>query len=371
MFTEYQTLRLSSKYIQLQIPASLTWESYHISTQCFTYPNQIQIYFKPLWNSINPQRLEYLYNDHQFDSILKFLKSNLLDIPLIIMNELLLRSCIDGKSDLLEIILKRSDIDPSIPDDYNRRRKSNQHISLSLAEYLSVDRLPDDCNEPICYATLNGHVECVRLLLGDSRLKKKNLSDTIWCASASGHEECLKVLLGCNLINPQGDFNENYGLFMSVEKSKPECLKILLSDSRLDPSIEDNYLVRLASEKGDWQCLEILLQDSRVDPGVDSNISICVAAEKGYTKCLELLLKDGRVDPSTGTNYPIRSATYNRHVECVRLLMDDPRVNPTIFNNSLLTFAKESGIDQLYQIFVSRVQVDDDIDPIITYSSPL
>jgi hypothetical protein len=70
------------------------------------------------------------------------------------------------------------------------------------------------------------------------------------------------------------------------------CLKMLLRDSNLDPSINKNRLIRHASKLGLKEMVEELLKDIRVDPAADNNDVIRTASECGHSAVVELLLKD-------------------------------------------------------------------------------
>jgi hypothetical protein len=70
-------------------------------------------------------------------------------------------------------------------------------------------------------------------------------------------------------------------------------------------------VIKTASEHGRVEVVKLLLQDSRVDPSAGHNYSIKAAAEFGYVKVVRELLKSPKVDPTVENNYPIRKAAGN------------------------------------------------------------
>lgn len=52
--------------------------------------------------------------------------------------------------------------------------------------------------------------------------------------------------------------------------------------------------------------------------------------DNGHTNVVKLLLKDSRVDPSEDDNYSIEYASYNKHMEIIKLLLQDHRVRKTL-----------------------------------------
>ena len=77
------------------------------------------------------------------------------------------------------------------------------------------------------------------------------------------------------------------------------CAKMLLRDSRIDPSAHDNFAIQWMSSYGQLRIVELLLQDKRVNPCATDHAAIRWAKEYGHRAVVELLLKDKRVDPWT------------------------------------------------------------------------
>ena len=109
-----------------------------------------------------------------------------------------------------------------------------------------------------------------------------------------------------------------------------EVLKLLLQDSRVDPSAENNYAIIRASYHGYTEVVKLLLQDSKVDPSADNNYAFRVASYYSFIDIVKLLLQDSRVDPSAKDNYAFRVASHSGNSQLVKLLLKDPRVKNTL-----------------------------------------
>jgi hypothetical protein len=87
-----------------------------------------------------------------------------------------------------------------------------------------------------------------------------------------------------------------------------------------------NDAIHAACSNSQVEIARMLLADSRVDPSSLCNMCICIASDRGFLDIVKMLLNDARVDPSSGDNYSIRFASGHGHAEVVKLLLDDTRV---------------------------------------------
>ena len=206
-------------------------------------------------------------------------------------------------------ILKRLGFKPSITESY---RIYKNFISKHDINNINYD---------LTGAIKNAYVETVELLLTDPNVDTlvNPPTDAIMVASAYGH---------ANIV------------------------KILLADSRIDPSACDNESVIIASMCGHTDIVKLLLADPRVDPSIN-NEPIIEAASGGHTDIVKLLLKDPRVDPSFNNNYAIRSASRNGYYKIVKLLLKDPRINPSAKNNYAIKWALENGHTKVVRILLA------------------
>jgi ankyrin repeat protein len=91
------------------------------------------------------------------------------------------------------------------------------------------------------------------------------------------------------------------------------------SDSSLQSAIQANDIARV----------KVLLTDSRVDPAADDNEAIQCASHMGHVEVVKALLADPRVDPAADNNGAIYWASRCGHLGVVKSLLTNPRVDPT------------------------------------------
>ncbi|KAI9341216.1 hypothetical protein BDR26DRAFT_934208 [Obelidium mucronatum] len=100
-------------------------------------------------------------------------------------------------------------------------------------------------------------------------------------------------------------------------------------DSKLDPTAEDNQALRLACDNRHVLVVKLLLSDSRVDPSCCFKKAMETPHETGRNQVLRLLLAaDQAIDPSTNNNRPLVLAVKSQDVEMVKFLLRDSRVDP-------------------------------------------
>ncbi|KAI8906952.1 ankyrin repeat-containing domain protein [Gorgonomyces haynaldii] len=147
-------------------------------------------------------------------------------------------------------------------------------------------------------------------------------------------------------------------LSWAAEMGYPDMVFLLLSDPRLDPTIDFDYPLREACSHGHTETVKCLLQDARIDPAIDHNIGLRTACEQGWTSVVQILLKDTRVDPSDLKNMALRIACEQGHVDIVRLLLSDPRVDPTDQENNALQNACRNGHLSIVKLLLQDGRVD-------------
>lgn len=101
-------------------------------------------------------------------------------------------------------------------------------------------------------------------------------------------------------------------------------IKLLLKYGA-DPTYDWNILIITFCIKGNIELVKLLLENSRVDPSIYNNYCIMMASERGHTEIVKILLKDNRVNPAIKNNYPIKTAKMYGHQEIVNLLIEDGR----------------------------------------------
>lgn len=120
------------------------------------------------------------------------------------------------------------------------------------------------CNHAIVLAAEYGHIEVVRLLLGDPRVSSaENLNDATGMAALRGHTGIVKLLLANPNVNPAG--SDNHAFAWATLRGHVEIVRLLLADPRVDPAAEDNRALGVAVGHGHVEVVRLLLADPRVN----------------------------------------------------------------------------------------------------------
>ncbi len=190
----------------------------------------------------------------------------------------------------------------------------------------------------------------------DSLMKNQNLDrrNLFKCVVRRGLLDKVKILLKDSKINPSD--GDNTAIVLASGYGRIEVVKELLKDSRVDPGANNNKAIRDAIYnsfvRGDISnrhlaVVKELLKDKRVDPTIDNNMIIKWASEEGYLDIVKELLKDERVDPGDDHNMAIRNASFGKHLRVVRELLKDPRVDPSDDDNRAIQVARDIRIKKL------------------------
>lgn len=150
--------------------------------------------------------------------------------------------------------------------------------------------------------------------------------------------------------------NDNLLKTACLHSSRPDIVRLILSDKRVDPSANNNHIFRMVCCDLDeeLEIAKILLADPRVDPSDMYNEPIKDACASGHTEIVKLLLADKRVDPTVSNSLPLTLAVESCHTEIVKLLLDDKRCDPeTVFE---LACAK--GCDEIVELLLEDGQFD-------------
>ncbi len=229
--------------------------------------------------------------------------------------------------------------------------KSEEEILKSLDNLSLVELLKKSCQ--------SGYVSGVKLALERGVDPSINDNFAIEYASKNGHLEIVKLLLQDERVDPS-DHN-NYAIRLALQNGHTEIVKLLLQDKRVDPSVDNNYVIRIASLNGYVEIVKLLLQDERVDPSVDNNLTIEFASQNGHTEIVKLLLQDPRVDPTADSNSAINVASQNGHIEIVKLLLQDERVRDKLSKKDLKKYENQiKGLNESIKDLM-KPKTDEDI----------
>jgi hypothetical protein len=141
-----------------------------------------------------------------------------------------------------------------------------------------------------------------------------------------------------------------------------EVVRLLLADIRVDPGAEYNQPIMWASFNGHTEVVQELLKHPRVNPAVFHNRAIVWACKKGHVKVVEVLLKDKRVNPADGLenengNEAFRWACEHGHVKVVEVLLKDKRVNPAAVENEAFRMACKNRDEKLIDMLLRDLRV--------------
>uniref|UniRef100_A0A6C0JS57 Uncharacterized protein n=1 Tax=viral metagenome TaxID=1070528 RepID=A0A6C0JS57_9ZZZZ len=104
-------------------------------------------------------------------------------------------------------------------------------------------------------------------------------------ACITGDYETVKSLI--TQINPSAEDNAAIGY--ASHDGHLEIVKLLLADPRVNPATNNNWPIRCASHNGHLEVVRLLLDDSRVDPSDIENCAVRWAKENGHTEIVQLL----------------------------------------------------------------------------------
>jgi ankyrin repeat protein len=114
--------------------------------------------------------------------------------------------------------------------------------------------------------------------------------------------------------------------------------------SQLEAADEKEYIsLWIACTKGFDESIRFLLSHPAVDPCGNNNEIIKTIAANGPVTSLRLLLEDSRIDPSVDDNEPlIQACQVGESPECVALLLSHPSVNPNARNSLAFQYAQNN-----------------------------
>jgi len=207
-------------------------------------------------------------------------------------------------------------------------------------------RLPDvDVNLPITakatpffIACQEGHVDVVRLLLGDQRidpiLADRDDVTPLFMAAQKGHVEIVKMLLEDPREIPvnQQNVEGTSPLYIACEMGHVAIVQLLLARPELDPNLsvnEGETPFYVACQEGHVEIVRLLLSDRRVEPGRVSSGNVTpfyIAAQEGHVAVVEELLRDGRSrgqvnETKEGSFTPLFIACYEGRAGVVEVLL--------------------------------------------------
>ncbi|KAJ3393474.1 hypothetical protein HDU84_001965 [Entophlyctis sp. JEL0112] len=213
-------------------------------------------------------------------------------------------------------------------------------------------------NRSFRWAARLGYLQVVeRLLQMDIVNPADDDNYALQCAAEEGHVDIVTRLLA--LPSEKGirtDGKNNYAAKRTAFNGHTETMRLLLADTRTDPSASRNEPLRNATTNGHAGVLRLLLSHPHpgINPGCFNNHSLVQACTNGHLECVQLLVSDNRVNPADGDNEPFRTACRNGHAGIVQFLLTVPNVNPCARRCDGLVTAIDEGHEDVVRVLLQH-----------------
>lgn len=169
-----------------------------------------------------------------------------------------------------------------------------------------------DDSAPLSYAALNGHAQCVKILLPLSDPAALGSRALRWAAK-NGRLECAKLLLPACFAS--AEFDGRSALDLAAMNGHVECVRLLIPLGHVQA--RNSAALRFAADNGHAECVKLLLPLS--DPKANGSQALFWAARHGHAECARILIPLS--DPATFSPALMRSVA-SGHFECSKLLLD-------------------------------------------------
>jgi hypothetical protein len=281
-----------------------------------------------------------------------------LSIPIEEMMDGLDLAATAGHCDVVGVLVQHPRVNPGLDKSFALEQYCHAGDVKRVSELLDDPELDGGLPGAILAAASgNGRTAIVQLLLTDSRVDPSvDENNAIRLASARGHDNVVKLLLADPRADPAAD--SNYAIRYASSNGHAGVVKLLLADPRVDPAAYDNHAIRFASDNGHTSVVKLLLADTRVDPTAENNAAIRYASLNGHASVVKLLLAHPRVDPAAENNAAIQCASYYGRASVVTLLLADPRVDPAAENNNAIRDASSEGHASVVKLLLADPRVD-------------
>lgn len=140
-----------------------------------------------------------------------------------------------------------------------------------------------------------------------------------------------------------------------------ELVKLFLRDPRLDLECGLNFLLP-PCEEGSADLVQLLLSDARIDPSLEDSVCLLTACKYGHTEVVKILLEDGRARPSALRSDSFLLACEGGHLEIVKLLANCPEVDVTVHDSKAFYTAVGGEDPALLEFLLTLYSGEDDID---------
>ena len=260
-----------------------------------------------------------------------------------------------------------------------------QRIGKLMALGASVNARDPQGRTALMKATIEGHLDCVKLLVNTWAADVNDVSGIfdqeghltpLMFAAQGGHFLCMNILIQAGADAKAKSRKDTAVLMYAVEKGDHQCIDLLIkagADVNAMPRDGEQALV-CAAEKGDPQCIDLLIQagaDVNALPRDGEQALVC-AARYGNYKCMEILVQAGAdvnaVQPNGKT--ALLMASRNGFPACVKLLLQHGAdVNYTRWDQTSALISAASGGH--YQCLELLIQAGADVNAVHKYGGDL
>lgn len=324
-----------------------------------------------------------------------------------------------GRSDIVKFLLRAKNVvseinpDPVDEDGVNPLFIAAQNGSTEIVRLL-LDTKKVDPNRalplwnitPLCKAILTRHFDIAKLLLQSDKIEAdaetKEGASPLYYATHEGYVELVKLLLDSGKVDPNKSYQGCTPLLIAILNKKPEIAKLILQYDDLDlDKANDAGATPLyaAVQEGYTELVKLLLDSKKVDPNKsyhtytpllkailkkkpeiaklileyedldldkasDSGLTpLYAAAQEGYTELVKVLMDSGKVDPNKTFKHhtPLLNALLNGRLETVKLLLEYGNVDPNIANDEGVTplhVAAQEGYTEFVKLVLDSGKVD-------------
>lgn len=175
------------------------------------------------------------------------------------------------------------------------------------------------------------------MLLEDDLFSISNsLHHALNSAIQHGSKNIVRLLLEHPNANP--GFNNNELIKTALKYKKNDMLSLLISDYDLNP-FEYKSTSEILSETSSPECLEILLNDSRYDKSFNLSSLLVSATMSRHDDILLFLLNECKLESSDRFELALFAASEKNNIKIMELLLADKRT--IISNNFRLMYLKQ------------------------------
>jgi len=137
-------------------------------------------------------------------------------------------------------------------------------------------------------------------------------------------------------------------LVEAIKEDHKEIVKLLLKDSRVDPTVNDNFVIKELCYRGEIELIDLIKVDPRVKLGQQE---LAIACNKyGNITVVKKLMNEFNIIPSVRS---LRNACWSKDNEIVRLFLKEPTLEKS--KKLLFLDACESGNTEIVELLLKVV----------------